>query len=61
MESLLAEKIICMGGGSTDGDQGDEGQCKCNAYKKLWKCSAPTKFVIRGWRVLLNRIAMKEH
>jgi hypothetical protein len=40
-------------------DQGDEGHC--NAYKKLWKCSAPSKFVIHGWRVLLNRIATKEH
>ncbi|GAU30369.1 hypothetical protein TSUD_57800 [Trifolium subterraneum] len=40
-------------------DQGDEGHC--NAYKKLWKCSAPSKFVIHGWRVLISIIATKEH
>jgi hypothetical protein len=39
-------------------DQCDEGNC--NAYKKLWKCSAPSNFVIHEWRVLLNRIATKE-
>jgi hypothetical protein len=28
-------------------------------FKHLWSCSAPSKYLIHGWRVVLNRIAVK--
>ncbi|PNX78955.1 hypothetical protein L195_g034938 [Trifolium pratense] len=70
MESLLVEKIICLGeqeelvaGVSVNSGSVDKWVWKYDpttghriAYKKLWKCSGPSKFVIHGWRVLLNRI-----
>ncbi|PNX57620.1 hypothetical protein L195_g058785, partial [Trifolium pratense] len=67
MESLLAEKIICLGGGSTDGVRRDASWIKVMKDNATLIRSSesvqphPSMFVIHGLRVLQHRIAKKEH